>query len=88
MYYLLDTHNEILENLVPPGTKYKEVNTTTIKNYEIPVPPKNIQNKIIDDCKRIDNSSAEILTEGIPLSEVQAELTRRKSEVFDKHFEE
>ena len=45
LYYLLSVFQETLTNLVPPGTKYKEINTSTIKNFSIPIPVMDIQKK-------------------------------------------
>lgn len=54
LYYVLKCFRQEIESIVPPGTKYKEINSTDIRNFEIPLPPLDIQKKIIDDCSIID----------------------------------
>ncbi len=54
LYYLLMYLRPVLENLVPTGSKYKEINTQQIANFEIPLPPIEIQNKIISECEAVE----------------------------------
>ncbi len=46
-----------------------------------------MQAQIVVDCQAIDDSAATILSEGILLSEVEAEMEKRKSDVLTKHLE-
>ena len=86
LYYLLSVFQKTMEDLVPTGTKYKEINTTTIKNFEIPDPPIDVQRKIVAECQAIDASAAEILAEGVPLAEVVDEIEKRKRAVLEKYL--
>lgn len=54
LYYFFEQHRSLLEDLVPPGTKYKEINTTAIQNFAIPVPPPDVQAQIVAECQAID----------------------------------
>jgi len=54
LYYFLSQSKELLENLVPSGTKYKEINTNAIKNFAIPIPPLKLQAQIVSECEAID----------------------------------
>lgn len=54
LYYFFEQHRHLLEDLVPPGTKYKEINTTAIQNFAIPVPPLDVQAQIVAECQAID----------------------------------
>ncbi len=47
----------ILENLVPAGSKYKEINTDTISNFQIPLPPLDVQQQIADACKVVEKET-------------------------------
>lgn len=55
LYYLLVFLKDFFEMMIPSGTKYKEINTTDISNFKIPVPPLNVQQQIINDCQAIDD---------------------------------
>jgi len=89
LYYLLSVFQRTMEDLVPPGTKYKEINTTTIKNFKIPVPPlADVQQKIVAECQAIDISAAEILAEGIPFAEITDEIEKRKRAVLEKYLQQ
>ncbi len=54
LYYILSYLRPFFENLVPTGSKYKEINTQEISNFKIPLPPINIQNLIFKECNLID----------------------------------
>lgn len=54
LYYFLQQSRQLLEDLVPAGTKYKEINTNAIQNFAIPVPPLDVQEQIVAECQAID----------------------------------
>lgn len=58
LYYLLVHYRNVLENLVPSGSKYKEINSEKIKNFPIPLPPLEIQRQIVTECMEQDNAIA------------------------------
>lgn len=64
LYYLLVSYRSIFENIVPSGAKYKEINTSTIRDFPIPLPPLDVQSQIVSECETIDaevkNAHAEI----------------------------
>jgi len=86
LYYFFEQHRQVLENLVPAGTKYKEINTTAVQNFAIPVPPPDVQAQIVAECQAIDGSAASILAEGFTLADAPKEMKRRKTEVFAKYL--
>ena len=86
LYYFLEQHRHLLEDLVPAGTKYKEINTTAIQNFAIPIPPLEVQAEIVAECQAIDDSAASILSEGFALADVSKEIKTRKAEVFAKYL--
>lgn len=71
LYYFLDQHRNILENLVPAGTKYKEINTTAIQNFAIPVPSLDVQAQIVAECQAID---AEVEKAESEINELEREI--------------
>lgn len=43
-------------DLVPVGSKYKEINGKTIADFEIPLPPLSVQQQIVSECKSVDKT--------------------------------
>lgn len=56
LYQILVFLRPVLIDLVPSGSKYKEINAGTISNFEIPLPPLNIQTDIAFECNTVDDS--------------------------------
>ena len=54
LYYVLCHFRPILENLVPSGSKYKELSATVISEFKVPLPPLAIQQRIVADCVAVD----------------------------------
>ena len=82
LYYLLVHLRSTFENLVPSGSKYKEINATTIREFAIPLPPLDIQHQIVAECEAVELSASAILADGVPLSELASEMKKRKNNVF------
>lgn len=57
LYHLLVFLRPILVDLVPSGSKYKEINAKTIANFEIPVPDLIIQKQISKEANQVDDES-------------------------------
>ena len=57
LYHLLVSLRTAFENLVPSGSKYKEINTKTISSYSIPLPPLTVQDQIITECEIVDTET-------------------------------
>ncbi|MEM3265751.1 MAG: restriction endonuclease subunit S [Thermoplasmata archaeon] len=74
LYYFFEQHRHLLEDLVPPGTKYKEINTTAIRNFAIPVPPLDVQAQIVSECQKID----------IEVEQAERDIANIKKEIEDK----
>ena len=71
LYHLLVQLRSVLENLVPAGTKYKEINTENIKNFRIPLPPADVQAQIVAECETVD----------VEVSEAQEVIAEAKQEI-------
>jgi len=55
LYYLLQQMEGDLKSLVPQGSKYKEINTETLEQFNIPVPSLDVQKTLIDKCSKRDD---------------------------------
>ena len=56
LYQILVYLRPVLVDLVPAGSKYKEINGGTIAEFEIPLPPLNIQKQIVTECGVVDDA--------------------------------
>ncbi len=57
LYHLLVYLRPVLVDLVPSGSKYKEINSKTIANFEIPLPSLSMQKQISKEANEIDKES-------------------------------
>lgn len=62
LYYALCFFRRALENLTPSGSKYKELNSKVISDFAIPLPPIDIQQKIVAECEAVDKTVANAQT--------------------------
>ena len=53
LFYVLKFYAKEIETLAV-GMTYKEISSTNIKNYQIPLPPLEVQQKIADECAVVD----------------------------------
>jgi len=56
LYQILVHLRPVLVDLVPAGSKYKEINGKTIADFEIPLPPLSVQAQIVSECASVDES--------------------------------
>ena len=56
LYQVLVYLRPVLIDLVPAGSKYKEINSKKIAEFEIPLPPLNVQQQIVSECGAVDKS--------------------------------
>lgn len=56
LYQILVHLRPVLADLVPAGSKYKEINGKTIADFEIPLPPLSVQQQIVAECGSVDES--------------------------------
>ncbi|GAP12774.1 type I restriction-modification system methyltransferase subunit [Longilinea arvoryzae] len=83
LYYFFEQHRHLLEDLVPAGTKYKEINTTTIQNFAIPIPPMDVQAQIVAACQAID-AEVEQAEGVIPKLEQEILIQVHRSSMFKR----
>ena len=84
LYYLLQYLRPVFENLIPSGSKYKELNSGLIQSFKIPVPLSIAEQKAIArECAKIDESASEILKSGFSIADLPEEISRRKKNIFE-----
>jgi len=88
LYYLLLYLRSTFEALIPPGSKYREINGAVISEFKIPVPPikTGIQKKIVKECMAIDASGSKLMRNGIIHKQIPQEMEKMRSDVFLKYL--
>ena len=61
--YLFSTLGQVLLTNIVTGSAQGGINSTNLKNLKIPLPPKNIQEKIVKECEKIDKISEKLRIE-------------------------
>ena len=58
LFYVLKFYAKEIETLAV-GMTYKEISSTNIKNYQIPLPTLEVQQQIADECEAVDQETIE-----------------------------
>jgi hypothetical protein len=80
LYYILVRYKEEIEKIIPPGTKYKEINSHDIKNFHIPLPPLFEQEKLVKKLLKFEKEKNKLFKTGMTIDEFEelANLNRQK----------
>lgn len=84
LYEILVYSAKDIESLIPFGTKYKELNSDTIKNFKIPLPPQEIQKQIVEACEAVDKEFEQAQKE---IEEVQKEIESKIDKIYEGNFQ-
>lgn len=84
LYYILQHLRPVFESLIPSGSKYKEINSSTIQAFKIPVPDDiSMQEAIAKKCANIDASAPDILRSGVSLRDLPDVIAKKKRMIFE-----
>jgi len=83
LYQILVYLRPILADLVPAGSKYKEINASTISEFEIPLPPLSVQVVIVSKCAEVDDEEAVARQQ---LTEVVSRIDELIASVYSSGF--
>lgn len=84
LYYILMYFSKDIENMLPYGTKYKEINTETIKNYKIPLPPKYVQEQIVQECMVVDAEYNQAIN---IINHVNKKIAEKIEEIYNSKYD-
>ncbi len=60
LYYILVHYKKEIESIIPVGTKYKEISSTDIKNFKIPLPPLDEQKILVEQLLKFENEKNQL----------------------------
>ncbi|MBS1781040.1 MAG: restriction endonuclease subunit S [Bacteroidetes bacterium] len=85
LYYILVHYKKEIESIIPPGTKYKEINTTDIRNFKIPLPPLPDQKILVSKLLKFEKEKNKLLANNMSVEEYE-KLVKDKTEDIINNF--
>jgi type I restriction enzyme M protein len=85
LYYILVHYKKEIESIIPPGTKYKEINTTDIKNFKIPLPPLKEQRKLLNQLNHFEENKNKLLESNMSVERFEL-IVKEKAEEIISNF--
>lgn len=79
LYEILKRHASDISELAS-GMTYKEISKTDLVNFKIPLPPLNIQQKIVTECEVVDDAVLDVQTQII---EVQEKIKKKIKHIYN-----
>ncbi len=83
LYYMLVHFKKEIESIIPPGTKYKEINTTDIKNFKLPLPPLKEQKKLVANLLKFEKEKNKLFKNGMSMDEFDTLVKSKTKEMID-----
>lgn len=80
LYQILVHLRPVLVDLVPAGSKYKEINGKTIADFEIPLPPLSVQQQIVSECGLVDETEDSARAQ---LDSLNGKIDKSISDIYD-----
>lgn len=84
LYYILVHFQKEIESIIPPGTKYKEINATDIKNFKIPLPSLVEQKKLVSQLLKFEREKNKLLKPNMSVDEYELLVKQKTSEIINK----
>jgi type I restriction enzyme M protein len=83
LYYILVHFKNEIKSIIPPSTKYKEINTTDIKNFKIPLPPLEEQKKLVAILLKFENKKHKLLQANMSVEEFEILVKEQTEELIN-----
>jgi len=84
LYYLLVHYKKEIESIIPPSTKYKEINATDIKNFKIPLPPLTEQKKLVSQLLKFEEEKNKLLEPNMDIEKYENLIKQRTAEIINE----
>ena len=85
LYYILKHFGSLIAE-ISSGMTYKEISKTNISNFKIPVPPLEIQEKIVSEMEKIEKEKGLYLKDGISTKDFEILIIDLKKDVIQNHL--
>ena len=81
IFYILESIIDLINELYFKGTGLKHLQKNDFKEIKIPLPPKDIQEKIVQECEKIDN---EVIKAKENIQKANEEIEKKFNELLPK----
>lgn len=85
LYYILKRYTKNIQAL-SSGATYDEISKTEISNFKIPLPPLNIQEKIVTEIEELEKNKNQFLKDGINMKDFDRLIKDKTNEIIDKYL--
>ena len=86
LYYILKKYAKNIEAL-SSGATYNEISKTEISNFKFPLPPLEIQEKMVEEINEIENNQNKFLTKGVNARELVKIIKIEIDKIVVKYLE-
>jgi type I restriction-modification system DNA methylase subunit len=83
LYYILVHYKKEIESIIPPGTKYKEINTTDIKNFKIPLPSLTEQKELVSVILEFEKDKNRLFENNMSVDEFEQLIKTKIAEIIN-----
>ena len=86
LYSLARIGFKALESLADGSSGQIELTLETIREIQIPLPPLEIQQKIVTECEEVEQSIGGLISSGVLVSELPEKIKQLKNDIFKKYL--
>ena len=68
------------------GLGLKHLSKEYLRNLKIPLPPLDIQEKIVAECENLEKNKSQLMTEGMSMKDFEKAVKEKKKEIMQKYL--
>jgi type I restriction-modification system DNA methylase subunit len=85
LYEMLKRYASDIASLAS-GMTFKEISKTEIANFKIPLPPLDVQARIVGEIEELEKNKQQYLTEGVTMKDFERIIKEKKNEIIKKYL--
>lgn len=86
MFYAIRREVEQIKSNARSSSKFDAITKRTFDEVRIPLPPKDIQKKLVDEVEQVDNERNKYFKLGMSEKEFDSQIKMLKAEIMDKYL--